>query len=260
MRLRSLSIRLRILLLVAIPILSLIGLYAYAATTTASNAINLSRSRTLKDTIGTPTGNFEAQIDAERLLAVAYLAAPVPSNLATLRAQEAKTQAAEEAFKNAAASSTGNASAADKQAIAGLLRRYRRPPGAALPDRLGDHQQAAGDQRVRQRHLRRRHGTEPDDPAGKQRPAGDPEPRPWSGSAGPRTYCWKRTRCINGDAISRTFSAADRQQFALLVGARRAVYAENLQDLEPTYRAYYIRNINPQALAALTALENKIIA
>ena len=84
----------------AIPILSLIGLYAYAATTTASNAINLSRSRTLKDTIGTPTGNFEAQIDAERLLAVAYLAAPVPSNLATLRAQEAKTQAAEEAFKN----------------------------------------------------------------------------------------------------------------------------------------------------------------
>ena len=38
---------------------------------------------------------------------------------------------------------------------------------------------------------------------------------------------------INGDAISRTFSAADRQQFALLVGARRAVYAENLQDLEP---------------------------
>ena len=107
MRLRSLSIRLRILLLVAIPILSLIGLYAYAATTTASNAINLSRSRTLKNTIGTPTGDFEAQIDAERLLAVAYLAAPVPSNLATLRAQEAKTQTAEEAFKNVAATSRG---------------------------------------------------------------------------------------------------------------------------------------------------------
>jgi hypothetical protein len=58
MRLRSLSIRLRILLLVAIPILSLIGVYAFAATITATNAINLARSRTLKDTIGTPTGNL----------------------------------------------------------------------------------------------------------------------------------------------------------------------------------------------------------
>ena len=95
MRLRSLSIRLRILLLVAIPILSLIGVYAFAATTTASDAINLSRSRTLKDTIGTPTGNYEAQVDTERLLAVAYLAAPVPSNLATLRAQETRTEGTE---------------------------------------------------------------------------------------------------------------------------------------------------------------------
>src|ERR1700691_1530075 len=117
MRLRSLSIRLRILLLVAIPILSLIGVYAFAATSTASDAINLSRSRTLQDTIGTPTGNLEAQIDADRLLAVVALAAPLPSNLATLHAQEAKTEADQVNFAKAATAAMGDASSGETQAI-----------------------------------------------------------------------------------------------------------------------------------------------
>jgi signal transduction histidine kinase len=258
MRLRSLSIRLRILLLVAIPILSLIGLYAYAATTTASNAINLSRSRTLKDTIGTPTGNFEAQIDAERLLAVAYLAAPVPSNLATLRAQEAKTQAAEEAFKNVAATSAGNASAADKQAIAGLLSASAGLPALrsqiasvtiSRPQAISTYDSviSAADTVLNQTILQENNVPLVTQSLTLVR-VGRAE-----------DILLEEDALINGDAISRTFSAADRQQFALLVGARRAVYAENLQDLEPAYRAYYIRNINPQALAALTAFENKII-
>jgi signal transduction histidine kinase len=258
MRLRSLSIRLRILLLVAIPILSLIGLYAYAATTTASNAINLSRSRTLKDTIGTPTGNFEAQIDAERLLAVAYLAAPIPSNLATLRAQEAKTQAAEEAFKNVAASSAGNASAAYKQAIAGLLSASAGLPALrsqiasvtiSRPQAISTYDSviSAADTVLNQTILQENNVPLVTQSLTLVR-VGRAE-----------DILLEEDALINGDAISRTFSAADRQQFALLVGARRAVYAENLQDLEPAYRAYYIRNINPQALAALTAFENKII-
>src|SRR5260221_12229207 len=89
---RRWSIRLRIFLLVALPILSLIVLYAFAATTTTSDAINLSRTKTLKDTIGTPTGNLEAQVEAERLLAVIYLGAPVAPNMATLHAQERKSE------------------------------------------------------------------------------------------------------------------------------------------------------------------------
>src|SRR6516225_6476019 len=111
MGLRHRSIRLRIFLLVAVPILSLIGLYVFAATITASDALNLAKSRTLKDTIGTPTGNLEAQIDAERIMAVVYLAAPVPSNLAALRAQEAKTEQAQKAFSDAVHSTATTSSA-----------------------------------------------------------------------------------------------------------------------------------------------------
>jgi len=60
MGLRRRSMRLRIFLLVAIPILSMIGLAAFAATSIAGDAINLARTRTVKDTLGTPIGHLEA--------------------------------------------------------------------------------------------------------------------------------------------------------------------------------------------------------
>ena len=258
MRLRSLSIRLRILLLVAIPILSLIGVYAFAATTTASDAINLSRSRTLKDTIGTPTGNYEAQVDTERLLAVAYLAAPVPSNLATLRAQETRTEGTENAFKKAVGNVIGNASPGVKQAIASLIKvsagipalrsqiaslAVTRPAAISAYDNVINAADTVLNQTILQEN-----------------------------NVGVATQSLTLVRVgraedilleedalINGDSIARTFSVADRQEFTQLVGARRAVQAENLQDLQPIYRAYYTKDMNPQALASLTAFENKIM-
>ena len=50
---------------------------------------------------------------------------------------------------------------------------------------------------------------------------------------------------ISGDLAARSFPAADRQQFTQLVGARRALYAQTLPDLQPSYRAYYIRRHQP---------------
>src|ERR1039458_5723288 len=97
------SIRLRTFLIVVIPILSLIGLYAFAVSIKASDAINLARSKTVKDTIGLPTGQLEAQIDAERLLAVLYLASPTPPDLAALGAQEGETSSARRVFRLAGA-------------------------------------------------------------------------------------------------------------------------------------------------------------
>jgi len=56
MGLRLKSIRQRILLLVLVPVLSLIGLYAFATSITARDAINLQRTNTLKNATGTPVG------------------------------------------------------------------------------------------------------------------------------------------------------------------------------------------------------------
>ena len=56
------------------------------------------------------------------------------------------------------------------------------------------------------------------------------------------------------------FPAADRQQFTELGGARRISYSQNLADLSAQYRALFNRYVSPQALAALTALENTLIS
>jgi signal transduction histidine kinase len=258
MGLRRWSIRLRIVLLVAIPILSLIGVYAFAATSTASDAINLARSRTLKDTIGTPTGNLEAQIDAERLLAVVYLAAPVPSNLATLHAQEAKTEAAQTGFEKAATATMGEASSAETQAIDGMRTAVARLPQLrseiasvtiSRPQAIGAYSNiiAAADTVLNQAILE-----ENNVPLATQTLA-------LVRAGRSEEILLEEDSLIDGDAIAQTFSVADRQQFTQLAGARRTLYAVSLQDLEPTYRAYYEKDVSPQALSALTGLENKII-
>jgi len=259
MGLRRRSIRLRIVLLVAIPILSLIGVYAFAATITATDAINLARSRTLKDTIGTPTGNLEAQVDIERLLAVAYLAAPVPSNLAALRAQEAKTAVTQAAFAKAAAATIGDASPGERQAIAGLLRAaaglgklraeiasqsISRPQAvSAYSDLISD-----GYSVLNQAILEENNVTVVTQSLALVRLGRSEE------------MLLEEDALINGDAIARTFTQADRQRFTELAGARRAIYAQTLPDLEPRYRAYYERDVSSQAAATLEALENKVIA
>jgi signal transduction histidine kinase len=63
-----------------------------------------------------------------------------------------------------------------------------------------------------------------------------------------------------GDLAARSFPASDRQQFTELVGARRTLYSETLPDLAPEYRAYYLKDTSPKALAAVTALENSAVS
>jgi signal transduction histidine kinase len=260
MGLRRRSIRLRIFLLVAIPIVSLMGLYAFAATITAFDAINLARSTTLKDTIGTPTGNLEAAVDAERLVAVVYLAAPVPSNLAGLQAQERKTEQAQAGFKAAAADTMNSSpSPQERQAIAALLadsasltsvRSQIASQAISRPRVITAYANVvnAADAVLNDTILQETNVTVVTQSLALVRAGRSEE------------LLLQEDALINGDAIAKTFSAADRQQFAQLVGSRRTIYAEALPDMQPVYRAFYLNDIKPQASAALEQMENTVIA
>jgi signal transduction histidine kinase len=63
-----------------------------------------------------------------------------------------------------------------------------------------------------------------------------------------------------GDLSAGSFPAADRRQFAQLVGAHRYLVQVTLPDLDPTYRAFYTRDVNSLASASLAQLENKVLA
>ncbi len=254
------SIRLRIFLLVLIPILSLVGLYAFVVSITARDAINLARSKTVKNTIGLPTGQLEAQIDAERLIAAVYLASPNPLTLAALHAQELKTGRAVSGFRTAvgASATMGNASAPEKQAFAALLtdmaglgalhsqissRTISRTQAANEYGKIIAAAGAVLNQLILQ---------ETNVPLATQGLA-------FVSMGKSEEMLLQEDALILGDLAARSFHAADRQQFTELVGARRALYAQTLPNLDPVYRAYYQKDVSPQASAALTALENNVI-
>jgi signal transduction histidine kinase len=83
---------------VAIPLVAMAGLLAYAAGTSISNAINLDRVPNLINASGIPAAKFGVVVQAERTAAVVYLFAPTKANLAAYQAAVSATDKAAPAF------------------------------------------------------------------------------------------------------------------------------------------------------------------
>jgi signal transduction histidine kinase len=98
---RGRSIRLRIYFLVAIPLVAVVGLLAYVASTSISNAINLDRTPNLINATAVPAATFGNYLEAERTAAVIYLSQPTPANLQTYQAAIDSTNEHEPAFEAA---------------------------------------------------------------------------------------------------------------------------------------------------------------
>ena len=96
---RGRSIRLRIYFLVAIPLITMVGLLAYVVTTSVNNAVNLDRAPNLINATSQPATVFAGYLQAERVAAVVYLFQPVPANLQAYNAAIATTDARTAAFR-----------------------------------------------------------------------------------------------------------------------------------------------------------------
>ena len=261
MRRRMRSVRTRIFLLVLIPVLSLVGLYAFATSITARDAINLARSSTEKNATGEPAGAFVAQLGTERLLAIVYLSAPSGANLAKLELQEARTSQASAALGAALRSPTtmNNASVAEKRAIATVL-----TDTSSLPSLRS--QIAA--QIISRARAFTTYDTMVEDA---DQVLNSAIRQQTNASLVTQALTFVRMgRCeemllrentlLLADLAGRRFPAADVQEFTELAGARRELLSQTLPDLDPVYRVYYQQDISPQASAALVSLENTVVS
>jgi signal transduction histidine kinase len=261
MGLRLRSIRQRIFLLTLVPVLSLIALYVFATFIVARGAVNLSQASTIKSATGLPTGAFLTQLDVERPLAMVYLSSPTGSSLAVLQVQQNKTNATAAALRTAlnSANTMNNATAPEKRAIATLLNAIKGLPAL----RAQVHSQIIS----RSRALDEYNSIVADgyaviDQAILEQTNANlvTQALAFVRMGRSEDLMLQESAIISGDLAARTFPTADRQQFTQLAGARRALYAQTLPDLEPQYRAYYTRNVSPQASAALTLLENRLMS
>jgi signal transduction histidine kinase len=89
---RGRSIRLRIYFLVAIPLITMLGLFGYVAYSSVSNWLNLDRAPSLIQATSEPLTNFVNVLQAERRAAVVYLSQPDAANLISFQTAAATTE------------------------------------------------------------------------------------------------------------------------------------------------------------------------
>src|ERR1700728_430169 len=117
---RGRSIRLRIYFLVAIPLITMLGLFGYVAYTSTTPYLNLDRAPDLINATAEPLTNFVNLLQAERRDAVVYASDPTSGNLAAYRSAIATTEKGELQVTAAlhSAGTTSSASAAETNGIA----------------------------------------------------------------------------------------------------------------------------------------------
>jgi signal transduction histidine kinase len=124
MRLRHTSIRVRVFLLVLIPLLATIGIYTYAVADQFGTAVGLANAGKVSGATIRPLSATLLAMSAERDAAVRYLVAPSSQAMAALQQQEAATDKAARVAEGVSKSGlvVANASALEKTAAATFAR------------------------------------------------------------------------------------------------------------------------------------------
>jgi signal transduction histidine kinase len=262
MGLRHRSIRLRVGILIVVPVVCLIALYAFAAVLTGGSALTQTRAKTIKDDLATPVTAFQAALDAERHDALLSLAAPTNTQFATnLALQEQKTGDAKNALTAAmhAPAVTQYASAAEHDAIEAMLsqinnglpaiRQKVSDEALSLSDALNDYgaiinagfvviDQALAEQ-ANVSLVTQAKAVIDLDQAGQ---AIDAE-----------------ADLLNADVAQLKFPESDRITFAQLAFLRQTITSTTLPQLTPQYRALMTKNVTPADNQALDSAEAAVI-
>ena len=117
---RGRSIRLRIYFLVAIPLITMLGLFGYVAYSSVTNWLNLDRAPGLIRATSIPLTNFVGLLQAERRAALVYESQPTAANLAAYRATVTATRNGVASFEQTISSpaTRQNATASSTAAMA----------------------------------------------------------------------------------------------------------------------------------------------
>ena len=119
---RGRSIRLRIYVLVAIPLITMLGLFGYVAYSSVNNWLNQDRAPTLILETSEPLTNFVNVLQTERRAAVVYLSQPNAANLGTFQTAVNSTQKAAQQVEAALTSpATKSASTPEETAAIGKV-------------------------------------------------------------------------------------------------------------------------------------------
>jgi hypothetical protein len=260
-KLRRRSVLLRIALLVLIPLILLTGSFTYTAATSLSNALTLIRSTVVMDHLRLPVANLQQALSRERAQVIVAYTRPTPAARAALRRQEAATDRAVRSFMTAADSLAvqQSASAAGKKAIAEVNESLASLAGlrAGIASRAVGEQQAftAYNDMINASYLVLEQAIIQEGNDAQVLPAIAVVELAVSNE-----YLQQESALLSANFAARAFPASEHQAFVSLVGAHRLLYQQSYAYLNPQDRRDLDQDVSPAAAAALTAMENKLVA
>jgi HAMP domain-containing protein len=260
-KLRRRSVLLRIALLVLIPLILLTGSFTYTAATSLSSALTLIRSTVVMDHLRLPVANLQQALSRERAQMIVYYIRPTAAARAALRRQEAVTDRAVSSFMTAAGSVPvrQSASPAGKKAIAEVDDALAGLPGlqTGIASRSIPEQQAftAYNNMVGATYLVLEQAIIQEGNDAQVLPAIAVVELAVSNE-----YLQQESALLSGNFAAHAFPASEHQAFVSLVGAHRLLYQQSYAYLNQPDRRDLDQDVSPAAAAALTAMENKLVA
>ena len=255
------SVRLRVILLVLVPLAFLAGLASYDVTRSASSALMLTRSKTMLTDLGPPVASLQQALTAERTQTTVYFAQPAPDALAALRQREAATDhsVAQVTAATNSAVVRQDASAGGKRAIAALrkdiagLAALR--AGLAGQSVTGQQAFASYSGMIAASYQVLEQAIIQDGNASQVLPK-----IAIIELAISNEYVQQESALLDGDLAERAFPASAYQGFVTLVGAHRLLYQQSFSYLDRADRSGLSRDVSPRVARTVAALEDKIVA
>jgi hypothetical protein len=260
-KLRRRSVLLRIALLVLIPLILLTGAFAYIAATSLSSALTLTRSTVVMGNLRQPVANLQQALSRERAQVIVYYIRPTRAASAALQRQGAITNRAVHSFMTAAESPSvrQSASAAGKKAIAEVDQGLAGLAGlrTGIANRSIGEQQAftAYNNVIGASYLVLEQAIIQEGNSAQVLPA-----IAVIELAVSNEYLQQESALLSADFAAHAFPASAHQAFVSLVGAHRLLYQQSYAYLNKPDLRDLDRDVSPAASAALTAMENKLVA
>jgi signal transduction histidine kinase len=261
MILRRRSVLLRVALLVLVPLVFLLGFFSYTVITSVTSAQTLVRAKVMIDDLGQPVANLQQALSQERAQAFVYDASPSSASLATLQRRQAATDRAVRRFRAAIDSSAvqQSASPGTRRAISGLRADLSGLTG--LRDKIvtgsisGQSAFATYTAMIGASYGVLQQAIQQEGNTAQVLPG-----MAVIGLSVSNEYLQQESALLNGDFTAHTFPASAHQAFVRLVGAHRLLYQQSYSFLDPAYRAVVNHDVSPHTQAALTAMENQLVA
>jgi signal transduction histidine kinase len=262
MSLRHTSIRLRMFLLVSVPMLALIGVYAYAVAGQLGTAVGLANAGKVSGTTITPLSDAMIALNAERSGAAQYLVAQSGQAMSAYRQDEAATDREFRVVETVTRSGpiTANASALEKAAAATFIKDYKGPLQALRGEvASGSIARTAainaysvvmsdglrvGEQAIQQTYVSQSLAT---------------TARQEVNLYGSEMLVLEENDIYSSDMAAGSMPAADQTEFAQLAAVRRYLFQDAVPQLDAEASGLLHKEVPASLNAALTSQENAII-